>query len=187
MDRRSPAVPCPPAVLWFFGPPAAGKTTLARRVQRRLAAAGRSAVLLDGDRFRARCTPALGFARRDRAANLLRAARLVRRLAEAGHIVLAAFVTPYEAHRRRLAAAFADIGFLPVFCDCPPAVCEARDPKGLYRRARAGRIRFFTGVSAPFERPVSGVLALPTDRLDPERCADRVMARLEAAPVLRVG
>lgn len=172
------------AVVWFTGLSGAGKTTLARAVEERLFHAGCQAVLLDGDSLRQGLCADLGFSPEDRSENLRRAGEAARLFAEAGIIVLAAFISPFNADRERVRARLPAGGFIEVHCDCPLAVCEQRDVKGLYRRARAGEVAQFTAISSPYEAPLNPELALDTSRLGIPECVERVLARLRERAVI---
>jgi bifunctional enzyme CysN/CysC len=143
------------ATVWFTGTPAAGKTTLAAAVERALVETSHSAYRLDGDEVRRDLCSDLGFDRRGRAENVRRIAHAARLLADAGVLVLVALVSPYAADREdaRQLHEVLDIPFVEVFLDTPITICERRDPKGMYSRARRGEIANFTGVNDPYERP----------------------------------
>lgn len=142
--------------IWFYGLPGAGKSTLADALCKSLRAVGLSVVRLDGDVLRQGLNTDLGFGEQDRRENLRRAAELARLLNDQGLTVVASFISPMSADRAMVRAIVGD-RLLDVFVDTPLEVCEARDPKGHYRKARAMQLMAFTGVSAPFERPVVGL------------------------------
>lgn len=175
------------AVVWFTGFSGSGKTTLANAVDERLFEHGCRAVVLDGDRLRTGLCADLGFSRQDRAENLRRAGEVSRMYGDAGLIVLAAFISPGRAERQMVRERVGAERFIEVFCDCPLSVCESRDPKGLYRKARAGVIPEFTGVSSPYERPEAPDLVLQTAALGIGNCIDRVMALLDERAVFLAG
>lgn len=162
-------------VLWFTGLPSAGKSTLAHAVERQLFAQGRRTSVLDGDNVRHGLCADLGFSAAERAENLRRIGELARLLVEAGTITLAAFISPFAADRARLRSMFARGDFLEIYCDCPLAVCEARDPKGMYRRARSGDISGFTGVSSPYEVPEHPELIINTAQQPLDACVAQVL------------
>jgi adenylyl-sulfate kinase len=143
------------ATVWFTGLPAAGKSTLAARVEQRLIEEGRSAYVLDGDNLRHGLCADLGFAPGDRAENVRRTGELACLFADSGTTALVALVSPYAAARQavRELHARAGLAFLEVYLSTPLEECEARDPKGLYRRARAGALASLTGIDAPYEPP----------------------------------
>ncbi len=159
------------ATIWFTGLPAAGKSTVASAVEEELVTAGRPAFRLDGDNLRHGLNGDLGFDEAARSENVRRTAHVARLLAESGTIALVSLVSPY-AHDRQVAAelhAAVDLPFVEVFVDAPLAVCEQRDPKGLYARARAGELSGLTGVDAPYEAPVDPDLVLhPGDETVPD-------------------
>src|SRR5207245_3582934 len=145
------------ATLWFTGLPGAGKSTIAAAVEESLIAAGQPAFLLDGDNLRHGLNGDLGFDERARTENVRRTAHVARLLAESGTIALVSLVSPYAADRDSAAALHAadDLPFLEVFVDAPLEVCERRDPKGLFARARAGQLSGLTGIGAPYGPPAS--------------------------------
>jgi bifunctional enzyme CysN/CysC len=150
------------ATVWFTGLPGAGKSTIAGAVEQRLVASGQSAFLLDGDNLRHGLNGDLGFDERARSENVRRTAHLARLFAESGTIALVGLVSPYAADREEAAALHAavQLDFIEVFLDVPLELCEQRDPKGLYARARAGELRDLTGVGAPYEAPTQPDLVL---------------------------
>jgi bifunctional enzyme CysN/CysC len=161
-------------VLWFTGLPGSGKTTLAVALEHRLFEAGAQVYVLDGDRVRRRLSSDLGFTPADRSENIRRTGELAALFADAGLIVIVAFISPYRNDRAaaRIAAGKA---FHEVYIKAPLEVCEARDPKGHYRKARAGEIADFTGVSAPYEAPEAPDLVIETDKLTVEESLARLM------------
>jgi adenylylsulfate kinase len=161
-------------VVFLTGLSGSGKSTIANLVEERLLAEGHLAYVLDGDKLRQGLTADLGFSAEDRAENLRRAGEVGKILAEAGLIVLAAFIAPYRESRRRLRDSIGAGRTLEVFVDAPLEVCEERDPKGLYAKARGGEIPDFTGVSAPFEPPEHPELILSTSEETPQRSAQRL-------------
>jgi adenylyl-sulfate kinase len=154
-------------VVWLTGLSAAGKSTLAAAVHQFLHERGLRTIVLDGDHLRRGLCSDLGFSDEDRLENLRRAAEVACLMAAAGIIVLCAFISPFAEQRRRLRSRCEGEGlpFLEVFVNAPIAVCEQRDPKGLYSQARSGRITTFTGIDSPYEPPVSADLIIPTDTL----------------------
>ncbi|WP_438346660.1 adenylyl-sulfate kinase [Methylorubrum populi] len=154
-----------PVIAWLTGLSGAGKSTVANAVDRALTEAGRSSMVLDGDNLRHGLSRDLGFTAADRVENIRRAAETARLMADAGLVVIVSLISPFRAERQAARVVAGDIPFLEVFIDTPLAVCEARDPKGLYDRARAGVILNFTGISAPYERPTAPDLTLATPGL----------------------
>ncbi|MER2248577.1 adenylyl-sulfate kinase [Methylorubrum podarium] len=161
-ERRWARMGQRPAIAWLTGLSGAGKSTIADAVDRGLTEAGRSTMVLDGDNLRQGLNRDLGFTAADRVENIRRAAEAARLMADAGLVVIVSLISPFRAERAAARAIAGDIPFLEVFIDTPLAVCEARDPKGLYDRARAGKIPNFTGISAPYEAPEAPDLALQT-------------------------
>lgn len=154
-----------PAIAWLTGLPGSGKTTIGDAVDRELAANGRHVVVLDGDNLRHGLCGDLGFSAADRAENVRRTAEVARLMGEAGLVVIVALISPFRADRSRARTIAGGLPFLEVYVDTPLAVCEARDPKGLYARARANAISAFTGVSAPYEPPEAPDLTVRTQGL----------------------
>ncbi len=148
-------------ILWFTGLSGAGKTTLALELERQLHADGHQAYVLDGDNLRGGLNGDLGFSPEDRSENIRRAGEVAALFADAGVIVIGALISPYEADRQMVRAMRPDL-FHEVFIKSDLDVCESRDPKGLYKKARAGEIPEFTGISAPYEEPVAPELIVDT-------------------------
>lgn len=172
------------AVVWFTGLSGAGKTTLALATEALLSQAGCHTFVLDGDMLRQGLCAGLGFSAEDRSENIWRAGEAAGLLADAGIIVLAAFISPFNADRARLRERLPAGDFIEVYCDCPLEVCERRDVKGLYRRARAGEIPDFTAISSPYEVPQRPELALETGRLPLSACTELVLAMLRERNVI---
>jgi bifunctional enzyme CysN/CysC len=170
-----------PCVLWFTGLSGSGKSTIANLVERKLAARGQHTYILDGDNVRHGLNRDLGFSPEDRVENLRRVAEVAKLMVDAGLIVITAFISPYRADRDAARALFAPGEFLEVFVDAPLAVAEGRDPKGLYKRARAGQLKSFTGVDAPYEVPSASEVRIDSENTSIEAAADQVIAALEAA------
>ncbi|WP_067649593.1 adenylyl-sulfate kinase [Nocardia harenae] len=162
--------------VWLTGLSASGKSTVAVELERRLIAAGRPAFLLDGDNLRHGLNADLGFAPADRTENIRRVAEVAKLFAEAGVLAVVSLISPYREDRERARRAHLDAGlpFLEIFVDTPLAVCEARDPKGLYAKARAGEVRGFTGIDAPYEAPEQPDLVLRPEDGDPAGQAARI-------------
>jgi bifunctional enzyme CysN/CysC len=170
------------ATVWLTGLPGAGKTTVAAAVEEHLVASGRPAYLLDGDNLRHGLNSNLGFTEADRTENVRRTAELARLFADAGFVVLVSVVSP-DADARAAARGIHDeheLPFIEVFVDAPLEVCEQRDPKGHYARARAGEIAGFTGVDAPYDSPTDPELKLDTDRLEPGEAVDLLVDLISA-------
>ena len=169
--------------LWFTGLSGSGKSTLAHEVERRLYGRGCHTFVLDGDNVRHGLNSDLGFSPQDRVENIRRLAELVRLFTDAGVLVLTAFISPYREDRDRARRLIAPGDFFEIYCRCSLAVCEQRDPKGLYKKARAGEIGDFTGISAPYEEPVSPEITVNTDRETLDVCAGNIISALAAAGV----
>jgi bifunctional enzyme CysN/CysC len=167
-----------PCVVWFTGLPASGKSTIANAVERRLHAMGRHTYLLDGDNVRHGLCKDLGFTEAARVENIRRVAEVAALMADAGLVVLTAFISPFRSERRMARGLLAAGDFLEVFVDTPLAVAEARDPKGLYRKARRGELANFTGVDSPYERPERAEVTIDGAALSPEDAAERVVEEM---------
>jgi bifunctional enzyme CysN/CysC len=167
-----------PCVLWLTGLSGAGKSTIANLVERQLHAAGCHTYLLDGDNLRHGLNKDLGFTASDRVENIRRTAEVAKLMVDAGLVVIVALISPF-AHEREMARSLVDEGeFVEIFVDAPIEVAEQRDPKGLYKKARRGELRNFTGIDAPYERPQAPDLHLDTARLSPEQAAHAILALL---------
>jgi bifunctional enzyme CysN/CysC len=172
-----------PCVLWFTGLSAAGKSTVANTVEQRLHQLGYHTYVLDGDNVRHGLNKDLGFAEADRVENIRRVAEVARLMAEAGLIVLVSFISPFRAERR-MARELMPVGeFFEVFVDVPLSVAEARDPKGLYKKARRGELRNFTGIDSPYEPPERPELRIDTTVVEPDQAADTIMQMLRQARI----
>ena len=169
-------------VLWFTGLSGAGKSTIAVELERRLFADGHQTYLLDGDNLRGGLNANLGFSPEDRAENIRRVGEVAALFADAGFIVISAFISPYRADRARAGAAATERGageFHEVYVAASLETCESRDPKGLYRKARTGEILDFTGISAPYEPPIDPALIVNTDSESVEACVDVLLDYVE--------
>jgi bifunctional enzyme CysN/CysC len=166
------------ALVWLTGLSGAGKSTIAQALERQLSAAGVHTYLLDGDDLRKGLNGDLGFTPEARVENIRRAGEVGRLMVDAGLVVLAAFISPYRADRQMVRERFAVGDFIEVFVDTPLAVCEQRDPKGLYERARRGEIPNFTGISAPYEAPATPELKIDTTSCTPDGAAAIVLDHL---------
>ncbi|MEV4142685.1 adenylyl-sulfate kinase [Amycolatopsis sp. NPDC049691] len=167
------------ATVWLTGLSASGKSSVAVELERRLVAAGRPAYLLDGDNLRHGLNAGLGFSPEDRAENVRRVAEVARLFADAGVVAIASLISPYASDRASARAISGELPFVEVFVDTPLEVCEARDPKGMYAKARAGEITGFTGIDAPYERPSSPDLVLKPADGDPATMAAAIQALLD--------
>jgi bifunctional enzyme CysN/CysC len=177
-NARSEAKNQRPCVLWLTGLSGAGKSTIANLVEQRLHAMGAHTYLLDGDNLRHGLNKDLGFTAADRVENIRRTAEVARLMVDAGLVVIVALISPFT-HEREMARSLVPEGeFVEVFVDAPIEVAERRDPKGLYKKARRGELRNFTGIDAPYERPETPELHLETAKLSPEAACERIIAFL---------
>lgn len=168
------------ATLWLTGLSGSGKSTLGYRVERLLVERGVFAYVLDGDNVRQGLNKDLGFSPEDRSENIRRIGEVAKLFTDAGALVLASFISPYKKDRQAIRDAMPEGGFVEVHVAASLEVCEARDPKGLYKRARAGEIPSFTGISAPYEAPEDPELRVDTGELSIDEAAAAVLAWLEA-------
>jgi len=167
-----------PKVLWFTGLSGSGKSTIANMVEKKLYALGRHSYLLDGDNVRHGLNKDLGFTDADRIENIRRVGEVAKLMTDAGLIVLTAFISPFRAERDMIRAMLPEGDFVEIFVDTPIEVAEARDVKGLYKKARAGEIRNFTGISSPYERPERPEIVIDTTRETPEAAAERIVEHI---------
>ena len=168
-----------PCLLWFTGFSGAGKSTIANLVEKRLHAMGQRTYLLDGDNVRHGLNKDLGFTDADRVENIRRVAEVGRLMVDAGLIVMASFISPFRSERDLARELFDQGEFVEVFVDASIEACERRDPKGLYQRARDGKIPNFTGIDSPYEPPEHAEIHLQTEQLSPEEAVELVVAQLQ--------
>ncbi len=173
-------------VIWFTGLSGSGKSTLALEVESRLYRRGHLTYVLDGDNVRHGLNKNLGFSPEDREENIRRIGEVAKLFTDAGVIAMTAFISPYRTDRDNARDLLDEGRFVEVFVDCPLEVCEARDTKGLYKKARAGEIKEFTGISAPYEAPPHPELTVDTGSQTLEECAERVVALLESKGLVPV-
>lgn len=166
-------------ILWFTGLSASGKSTIANTVDHLLHEQGKHTYLLDGDNIRMGLNKNLGFSAEDRAENIRRIGEVAKLFADAGMITLTAFISPYRVDRDNVRALMPVGEFLEVFVDASIETCEARDPKGLYKKARAGEIKNFTGISDPYEAPLKPELVLDSNSKGIDELAQEVVAFLK--------
>lgn len=167
-----------PLTVWLTGLSASGKSTLAFALERRLVDIGHACYVLDGDNVRHGLNRDLGFSHQDRTENIRRIAEVAHLMNDAGLIVITAFISPYRDDRQLAREIVGAETFVEVYVNTPIETCEVRDPKGMYKRARAGQIIGFTGVNAPYEPPVSPDMALDTSSAPPLECAGRLLSEL---------
>lgn len=166
------------AILWFTGLSGAGKSTLAHAVEEQLHQMGCRTFVLDGDNVRHGLCGDLGFSNEDRIENIRRVGEIAKLFMEAGVIVLTAFISPFRADRERVRGMVEHGDFMEIFCDSSIEVCETRDVKGLYKKARTGQIKEFTGITSPYESPENPELSVNTGSANLEECIDLVIAEM---------
>lgn len=168
--------------VWLTGLSGSGKSTIAREVEARLIASGRAAYVLDGDNLRHGINADLGFSRDDRVENVRRVGEIAKLMADAGLVVLVPVIAPYVAGRKQVRAEHekASLGYIEVFVDTPIEVCEQRDPKGLYARARGGEISGMTGIDDPYEPPLDADLTIDTSTMSVDEAAELLLSQLPA-------
>jgi len=165
-------------VIWFTGLSGSGKSTIANATEKVLHDMGLQTYILDGDNVRMGLTKDLGFSHEDRTENIRRIAEVANLFADSGSIILTAFISPYRDDRDNAREIISNEDFIEVFVSADLSVCEERDPKGLYKKARAGEIKGFTGIDAPYEEPINPELVVETDKYDIEACAQIVIEYL---------
>lgn len=167
-----------PCLLWFTGLSGSGKSTIANALDVALHKRGYHTFLLDGDNVRHGLCSDLGFSDNDREENIRRVGEVCKLFADAGLIVMSAFISPFTSDRRMVRKLFPAGEFIEVFMDTPLATCEERDPKGLYQKARSGQIKHFTGIDSPYEIPSHPELRLDTSAMSVEECVDTLISYL---------
>lgn len=172
------------AIIWFTGISGAGKSTLAHAVEEVLHQKGCRTFVLDGDNVRHGLCRDLGFSPDDRIENIRRVGEMAKLFMEAGIIVLTAFISPYRADRDHVRSMVKSGDFIEIFCDSSIQVCESRDVKGLYKKARAGQIAEFTGISSPYEVPLEPELALRTGVEDIDTCVSQILDKMMQSGIL---
>lgn len=171
-------------ILWFTGLPASGKSTLAHEVEDRLHQMGCKTFVFDGDNVRHGLNKDLGFSKENRKENIRRIGEMCKLFIEAGVIAFAAFISPYREDRDMVRKLVGDGEFVEIYCDCSPEVCESRDKKGLYTKARKGEIPEFTGISAPYEIPGNPEIILDTAKISVAENVKRVLEYLKERNLL---
>ena len=177
MDKQSRAAikQQTPKIIWLTGLSGSGKSTIANLIEKKLIAKGRHSYLLDGDNVRHGLNKDLGFTDADRVENIRRVAETANLMLDAGLIVITSFISPFRAERDMARTLFDDDEFIEVFVHASLEVCEQRDPKGLYKKARAGQIKNFTGLDSPYENPLKPELVIDTIEITVEQAADRII------------
>lgn len=177
-EKREELLNQKPCILWFTGLSASGKSTLANAVELELFKRGRKTYLLDGDNIRHGLNKDLGFTESDRIENIRRIGEVSKLFVDSGLIVLTAFISPFKSDRQIARSLVKYDEFIEVFVDTPLEVCEQRDPKGLYKKARDGAIKNFTGIDSPYEKPESPEIHIKTNEKSIEECVDFVLHHL---------
>jgi adenylylsulfate kinase len=171
--------------VWLTGLSGSGKSTIAVELEKRLLERGVRTYILDGDNIRHGLNKNLGFSPEDRTENIRRIGEVARLFSDAGLVAVTAFISPYRADRDQVRAIMEPGDFIEVFVDCPVKVCEQRDVKGLYKKARAGEIKEFTGISAPYEAPSKPEMVIETSGQSVEKSALQILAYLERQGIIR--
>ncbi|MCH2205164.1 MAG: adenylyl-sulfate kinase [Lentisphaerales bacterium] len=174
-----------PAVIWFTGFSGSGKSTIANHLENELYKLGCHTYLLDGDNVRHGLNRDLGFTHSDRVENIRRMGEVAKLFADAGQIVLTAFISPFKSDRAMVRGLLPEGQFIEVFVDTPLEECEKRDPKGLYKKARAGEIGYFTGISSPYEAPEDPEVAIDTINDSNEQSVARIIDYLREKEITR--
>ena len=164
-----------PVVVWFTGLSGSGKSTIANLVEKKLHALGRHSFLLDGDNVRHGLNRDLGFTDADRVENIRRVGEVARLMTDAGLIVLTAFISPFRSERQMVRDLMAEGEFMEIFIDTPISVAEGRDVKGLYKKARSGQLKNFTGIDSPYEAPETPDITIDTTKIPAETAADIIV------------
>jgi adenylylsulfate kinase len=172
------------AILWFTGLSGSGKSTLSKLVEKELFLRRCHTYRLDGDNVRHGLNADLGFSPADREENIRRIGEIAKLMMDAGTICLTAFISPYRADRQRAREIVPPGTFFEIYCQCPLDVCEQRDPKGLYKLARAGEISDFTGIGAPYEVPKQAELVVETNHSTPRECVESILNTLQDRRIL---
>ncbi len=175
------------AVIWFTGLSGSGKSTLAHAVEESLHQRGCRTYVFDGDNVRHGLCSDLGFSVEDRSENIRRIGEMAKLFVEAGVVALTAFISPLQADRRRVRALIGDADFVEIYVKCPLAVCEARDVKGMYKKARRGEIKEFTGISSPYEEPEQPELVIDTSQCNIDQSVALVLDLLAQRRVVKEG
>lgn len=173
------------AIVWYTGLSGSGKSTLAHAVEEALHQRGCRTFVLDGDNVRHGLCGDLGFSQQDRVENIRRIGEVAKLFMEAGVIVLTAFISPFRTDRERVRGMVEHGDFIEVFCDSPIEICESRDVKGLYKKARAGKIAEFTGISSPYQSPENPELTVNTGTAELDDCVQQVLGEMIRRGIIR--
>jgi len=168
-----------PCILWFTGLSGSGKSTIANAVEAALWEQGKHTYLLDGDNIRMGLNQGLGFSNKDRIENIRRIGEVSKLFVDAGLIVLTAFISPFQRERNMVRELVQEKEFIEIFIDTPLEVCESRDPKGLYKKAREGKIPDFTGISSPYEAPQTPEIHINNDNISIKEITDQIINYLQ--------
>lgn len=171
-------------IVWFTGLPSSGKSTIAHALEERLYLDGYHMFVFDGDNVRHGLCSDLGFSAKDRAENIRRIGEMARLFTEAGIIALTAFISPFRSDRERVRSLVGEGDFIEIYCNCPLEICEERDIKGHYRKARAGEIKEFTGISSPYEVPEKPDLVLETGVHSVKECVEMILDLLRKRAII---
>lgn len=172
-------------ILWFTGLSGSGKSTLANALEARLHSDRCTTIVLDGDNVRHGLCGDLGFSSEDRVENIRRIGEMSKLFLDAGVIPLTAFISPFREDRQRVRDLVDDGEFFEIYCKCSLETCEERDVKGMYKKARAGEIKDFTGISSPYEEPENAEVAVDTDKYTIEECVDQIIEQLKVHGVFK--
>lgn len=183
-EQRSTQKSQSPCIIWFTGLSGSGKSTIAGAVEQKLYELGHHTYLLDGDNVRHGLNKNLGFSDEDRVENIRRIGEMAKLFADAGLIVLTAFISPFRDDRRMVRDLVEQNEFIEVHMDTPLSTCEQRDPKGLYKKARAGKIKNFTGIDSEYETPEAAEIMVNAKELSIEACADKIIQYLKANHII---
>lgn len=167
-----------PCILWFTGLSGSGKSTIANAVESRLVELNRHTYLLDGDNIRMGLNKGLGFSNKDRVENIRRIGEVSKLFVDAGVILLTAFISPFQKDRESVRLLVEDNEFIEIFIDTPLEICELRDPKGLYKKARDGKVPNFTGISSPYEAPKNAEIVIKTEKQSIEKSVEQIISYL---------
>lgn len=183
-DRRAKNNGHKSVILWFTGLSGAGKSTIAHALEESLHQLGANTYVLDGDNVRHGLCGDLGFSDADRNENIRRIGEVSKLFIDAGVIALSAFISPFRADRQRARALVDEGDFIEIHVKCPLEVCETRDPKGLYKKARAGLIKGYTGISSPYEEPENPEIVVDTSKQDVDQCVEQIIDYLSAKQII---